>query len=294
MSNTNQTLIYNEINIDKMKNNNYDTILNRIKKSKEDNKLSHAFIVHGSDHEHRIGFAREAVKVIFGDKDVLNRKIDNDNFEDLLIVRKDGNSIKVEQIQQLTAELRNKPFSSELIATIIEDGDAMTEQSQNKLLKTLEEPSPGYVIIILVSNQELLLETIRSRCLSIKLIDEHIVTDPKSLEDAKKILSMALFQSVAMNDVFDILKEYETRNAELLLAMKYFLRDVVVGARAEELIINDENIEVARKLKGKYEQKSRECISIIEETSNKLNRGLNSKYLMRDMAVRIRQEGING
>ena len=47
------------------------------------------------------------------------------------------------------------------------DSDKMTEEAQNSLLKTLEEP-PEYIIIILITaNENKLLNTIKSRCLKI-------------------------------------------------------------------------------------------------------------------------------
>jgi hypothetical protein len=44
----------------------------------------------------------------------------------------------------------------------------MTPQSQNKLLKTLDEPSGGNIILLLTSNSDLLLKTVRSRCLVLR------------------------------------------------------------------------------------------------------------------------------
>ncbi len=47
---------------------------------------------------------------------------------------------------------------------VIDDADAMTVQTQNLLLKTLEEPPEGTVIILVSSAEDRLLPTIRSRC----------------------------------------------------------------------------------------------------------------------------------
>ena len=281
-----------------MNNTNFDILLDRIKWNMGNNKLSHAFNIYGSDGSSRKKFAKEAVKLILNGDEKTNRKIDEENHEDLLIVKKDGESIKVPQIELLIASLKNKPFSCDIMVTIIEDGDCITEHSQNKLLKTLEEPSAGYVIFILVSNPELLTQTIRSRCVQIKLMGEGTPVDDKCHADAKSILSMALFQEVAMNDVFIEISNYEDRYVELLNAMKSFLRDIVVGYRNESLISNTDNLSIINKISNSNEGRCRRCINIVEEASVKLTRGANdkntSKYILRDMAVRIRQEAKNG
>lgn len=59
--------------------------------------------------------------------------------------------------------LSGKPGSAGKVF-IIDDADAMTVQTQNLLLKTLEEPPEGTVIILVSSAEDRLLPTIRSRC----------------------------------------------------------------------------------------------------------------------------------
>ena len=57
-----------------------------------------------------------------------------------------------------------KPIVSRKKVFIINDSDKMTEEAQNSLLKTLEEP-PEYIMIILITaNENKLLNTIKSRC----------------------------------------------------------------------------------------------------------------------------------
>lgn len=81
---------------------------------------------------------------------------------------KDKKSIGVDDIRALTDDCFIKPFSKGSKVYIIE-GDAMTEQAQNALLKTLEEPPEYAVFIIISSDQGLLLDTVQSRCTTIFL-----------------------------------------------------------------------------------------------------------------------------
>ena len=52
---------------------------------------------------------------------------------------------------------------------ILEDADTMTVRAQNRFLKTLEEPQPGTVIMLLSENSRMLLPTIRSRCVRVRV-----------------------------------------------------------------------------------------------------------------------------
>jgi hypothetical protein len=104
-------------------------------------------------------------------------KADHGNHEDILFLVRDGNSIGVKQIEDLQIRLRGKPFASKRIIAIADEAERMTPQSQNKLLKTLEEPSGGNIIILLTLNPELLLGTLQSRCIILRLEAETLAAD---------------------------------------------------------------------------------------------------------------------
>lgn len=60
-----------------------------------------------------------------------------------------------------------KPINGERKVYILNDAEKMTQEAQNCLLKTLEEPPAYAVIILITSNEAALLLTIKSRCLKI-------------------------------------------------------------------------------------------------------------------------------
>ncbi len=62
-----------------------------------------------------------------------------------------------------------KPYSSPRKVYIMNEGEKMTVQAQNALLKTLEEPPEYTVILILTTNVESLLPTILSRCVVLNM-----------------------------------------------------------------------------------------------------------------------------
>ena len=63
------------------------------------------------------------------------------------------------------------PIVSDRKVYIIDDSEYMTKDAQNCLLKTLEEPPEFVTIILIVSNENMILNTIKSRCLKIYFND---------------------------------------------------------------------------------------------------------------------------
>ena len=62
----------------------------------------------------------------------------------------------------LAASTQTKSIASKVF--IVDEAELLNFQTQNAILKTLEEPPPGTVIILVTSNEDRLLPTIRSRC----------------------------------------------------------------------------------------------------------------------------------
>lgn len=88
------------------------------------------------------------------------------------------NTIGVDDIRtQLNTDIAIKPYSSPRKIYIIQEGEKMTAQAQNALLKTLEEPPAYAVILILTTNVDALLPTILSRCvvLNMKPVRDNLV-----------------------------------------------------------------------------------------------------------------------
>ena len=79
-------------------------------------------------------------------------------------------SLGVDDIrQQVNSDVAIKPYSSARKIYIIPDGEKMTEQAQNALLKTIEEPPEYAVFLLLTENINTFLPTILSRCVTLQL-----------------------------------------------------------------------------------------------------------------------------
>jgi DNA polymerase-3 subunit delta' len=77
-------------------------------------------------------------------------------------------SIGVDLIREIQSDVILKPMYSKRKVYIIEEAAKMTEQAQNCLLKTFEEPPEYVVVMLLTTNYDKLLETVRSRAQHLK------------------------------------------------------------------------------------------------------------------------------
>jgi DNA polymerase III subunit delta' len=88
---------------------------------------------------------------------------------DLVWLEPPGAQHLVETVRErVIAAAAYRPFEGERRVFVIGAAEAMAEESQNALLKTLEEPAPYAHLILITSEPEALLETVRSRCRSVR------------------------------------------------------------------------------------------------------------------------------
>ena len=126
----------------------------------------HALVLSGS-----IGMGKEHVALwlaaeLVGAKDIAN-------FPYLHVVRPEaGKAITIEQIRQLIASTTLTVPGAQAVSRlgIIIDAHTMTVEAQNALLKTLEEPPTGTVLLMTSAQPQALLPTIRSRAQTIELL----------------------------------------------------------------------------------------------------------------------------
>lgn len=95
-------------------------------------------------------------------------EFESNNHPDFMCIEPDGNTIKIEQIRFLQKKIQEKPIISNKKVYIINDAETMTSEAQNCLLKTLEEPPKFATIILIGSNENAFLPTIKSRCMILR------------------------------------------------------------------------------------------------------------------------------
>lgn len=104
------------------------------------------------------------------------RRIVEEKHPDVTIERPEKGMIRIEQIRNLRSYFRYAPVEGAYRVTILDDAHLMNRSAQNALLKTLEEPPPGRILILVSARPALLLPTVRSRCRRIRF--EPIPVDP--------------------------------------------------------------------------------------------------------------------
>lgn len=125
---------------------------------------------------------RKSLRGIHPDVTVLTRPLDDK-----------GNMKKEIPIELLRTTLSTAyimPNEADKKVYIIRDAGAIAPNSQGVLLKILEEPPYFDAFILITDNPKLLLETVRSRCVSINLNGEEDSLSPETRERAEKYLAI--------------------------------------------------------------------------------------------------------
>ena len=272
-------------------------ILNNIITS---NNISHSYIFSGTNGIGKFLFAKEFAKAILCLAD--NNKpcnickscesFENFNNPDITVINEQENTIKTEQIKNLVADVLEKPIQGKKKIYIINNSENMTKEAQNSLLKTLEEP-PEYIIIILVtSNENSLINTIKSRCIKItfnSLTDDEIkqyfnTISEEVSENMYKTFGGSIEKALRLKNqehIYDkinqLLENIENKNELEILKLKeeifqekeeiYSILDYISTIFYNKILENVNNVNIYSK-----------CIEIIEKT--KIRCKGNSNYDM--------------
>ena len=99
----------------------------------------------------------------------ISEKIINNNFPNVLYLNNSNDNFSIEQVRELKSILLKKPFQESERYVILDDIETLNINSLNALLKTIEEPSKNNSFVLINNKSKPLLETIKSRCLEIKI-----------------------------------------------------------------------------------------------------------------------------
>ena len=159
----------------------HEPVIARLRESLLRDRLSHAYLFVGPDGIGKGLVARELAKTVLCaesrdeacDGCRACRKVEHGNHPDVTVVERvrdsdKGTARSAILIDQVREEIQNtigyKPFEGSHKVFIVSEADRLTEQAQNCLLKTLEEP-PGHSLLVLVASRlEPFLDTVVSRC----------------------------------------------------------------------------------------------------------------------------------
>jgi DNA polymerase-3 subunit delta' len=136
--------------------------------------LSHAYLFHGPPGSGKRAAAREFAAALIArdsdDPDDSRRRVLSGVHPDVAWVEPRGaHEILVDDVRdQIVRQAALRPFEARVRVFVIVDADRMNDESQNALLKTLEEPGSFAHFVLISSAPGRLLETIPSRCRPIR------------------------------------------------------------------------------------------------------------------------------
>ncbi|WP_459129246.1 DNA polymerase III subunit [Guggenheimella bovis] len=221
----------------------------------EGDHLSHGYLFVGEEGIGKKLVAKELAKLMLG------------NSPDLMIL--EGEPIKVQDIEAVQQFLSERPLYGDQKVVIFDDAHLMNVQSQNKLLKTLEEAPSFATLFFITHNPSKLLDTILSRVITVHFkplttgqVYDLLEDAPEdlrilasrfsqgSVRRARRILEderlqrivklpKVLFEQVIADDLGEVLKELKDldgrdEHKELLDYMSYWLRDISLLREAPE------------------------------------------------------------
>lgn len=157
----------------------HEQIKEHFQKAIESHKVSHAYILTGEAGMGRKSLANAFALTLLCEKGKSEpcmechacKQVLSGSHPDLIYVTHEKPaSIGVDDIrEQINDTVMVRPYSSYYKVYIVDEAEKMTQQAQNALLKTIEEPPSYAIIILLTTNQEAFLPTILSRCVQLKL-----------------------------------------------------------------------------------------------------------------------------
>lgn len=229
-------------------------------------------------------------------------EFESQNHPDYMVIEPDGNSIKIEQIRFLQKKIQEKPIIASKKVYIVNEAEKMTTEAQNCLLKNLEEP-PEFATILLIGTQEnLFLPTIKSRCMILKFMaieDEKIkqylqenygVTDVP--QNRLKLFQGSIGKAINLKDKQDDYDKIETLvenlNKKNLLEIVQ-LAENLYKAKEEILeILEYINILLLEHAKTNYLYTN--CIEIVENTKKRLKQNANYDMCIDNMLFNLWEE----
>ena len=209
------------------------------------NKVSHAYIINGERSSGKEFIARIFAMALqcekggaepCGECHSCKQALSNNQPDIVYVSHEKPNSIGVEDIRaQINGDIGIKPYSSPHKIYIMNEGEKMTVQAQNALLKTLEEPPAYAVILILTTHVEALLPTILSRCvvLNMKPVSDALVKkflmEELAVPDYKANICVAFARgNIGKAKLLASSEEFEKVKDEAITLVKY-IKDMEIN-----------------------------------------------------------------
>lgn len=252
-------------------------------KDKRCGSLSHAYLVVCRDGGYLRKYLKDLAKLIackddeYCDDCRLCRLIESENHSDVTFYPEAGKKIMVADVDDLVDKSYVKPIEESKRLFVLEDMAQANTQAQNKLLKTLEEPPAGVIILMGATSEYKLLPTVKSRVKRLEIspfgenvlykeykneyLDdkrlrlavgmsgglesevERIYNDQSSLDDYNFIIDL-LLNMKSSKDVIKYTSKITKNNVNKFIYMlQAVLRDIIaLNFGGERIILSDKEI----------------------------------------------------
>ena len=230
-------------------------------------------------------------------------KFESGNHPDFVILdTEDGKNIKIGQVRQMQEQIAEKPIVSDNKVFIINNSDLMTVEAQNCLLKTLEEPPSYAVIILILSNENKLLNTIKSRCTKIafKGLTNSELTNYAKLHNIETTTELLEASNGSISKLIQLRENIEAYKSLDTIINKLSSGDIIdVWNNAEILykskdtinnLLDYFNVIFFNKLRKTNEIKYINSIKIVELTKNRLSANANYDMCIDNLLLKISEE----
>ncbi|MEE3343506.1 MAG: hypothetical protein VZS44_05405 [Bacilli bacterium] len=214
----------------------YNLFVNSVKK----NKISHAYLIDGNNNEDAFDFVMAIVKFLICENNYtmfdkcgncnICKRIDDNNYSEVKIIDSDGLIIKKEQLLELQSDFSKFGVEGNKRIYVIKDCDKMNKFASNSLLKFLEEPNDNIIAILFTNNVHKLLPTIISRCQYVRLKNEKILYDGKTINNFANFCCNGLIDKdnfindesniKMINSVIDFIKYFEENGLDIFIYLK--------------------------------------------------------------------------
>jgi DNA polymerase-3 subunit delta' len=202
----------------------HDSLIEAFDRAVHRGRLAHAYLFTGPPGVGKRLFAGELAKALLCENSPSGRlaacdrcpaclQVDAGAHPDLFVARRPEDKVEVpiEVMRELCREFSLKPARGRGKVAILDDADDLNDESANCFLKTLEEPPPRSVLLLIGTSVERQLPTILSRCqvirfapLSDALVDELLraqgIADDKVRERLVRLADGSLGQAQALSD----------------------------------------------------------------------------------------------
>lgn len=208
-------------------------------------------------------------------------KIETENYIDMTIIRASKAdtskvySVKDGDIEGLIRRLQKKPFEGIRNIGIVESVETITARAANRLLKTLEEPPVGTVILLLCENINVLPRTIVSRCVLARVQEHAGGFAQDTLEQARELVYLLIENAPFYRTKKHIEKLSQEKDQMILFldCLESIYGDLMRGKGAKSELFRKEYVF--------------DAIDAIETAKNNIKNNIGVRYVMMNLILRI-------